>query len=82
MEKMKLSVSAYRAHASAHKKILDTSYNQYYGSTSASHLHPAAGTSGFQVRHIFPNNNSLKSVAVTGSTFLRMSYSKLKLFPK
>ncbi|KAL1502487.1 hypothetical protein ABEB36_007622 [Hypothenemus hampei] len=52
---MKLSVSAYRAHASAHKKILDTSYNQYYGSTSASHLHPsssvitAAGTSGFQI---------------------------------
>lgn len=49
---MKLSVSAYRAHASAHKKILDTSYNQYYGSTSASHLHPSssnAGPSGFQV---------------------------------
>ncbi|CAH1132690.1 unnamed protein product [Ceutorhynchus assimilis] len=51
---MKLSVSAYRAHASAHKKILDTSYSQYYGSTSASHLHPSssgssAGTSGFQI---------------------------------
>ncbi|CAH1184271.1 unnamed protein product [Phyllotreta striolata] len=44
---MKLSVSAYRAHASAHKKILDTSYNQYYGSTSASHPHSSsAGSSG------------------------------------
>jgi len=53
---MKLSVSAYRAHASAHKKILDTSYNQYYGSTSASHLHPSssnAGPSGFQVSFIW-----------------------------
>ncbi|XP_076256567.1 uncharacterized protein LOC143193965 isoform X3 [Rhynchophorus ferrugineus] len=51
---MKLSVSAYRAHASAHKKILDTSYNQYYGSTSASHLHASSsgssgGNSGFQI---------------------------------
>ncbi|XP_066257899.1 uncharacterized protein Cngl isoform X2 [Euwallacea similis] len=48
---MKLSVSAYRAHASAHKKILDTSYNQYYGSTSASHVHQGsnAGPSGFQI---------------------------------
>lgn len=34
---MKLSVSAYRAHASAHKKILDTAYQLNYGSTSASH---------------------------------------------
>ncbi|GLV37004.1 Cyclic nucleotide-gated ion channel-like [Carabus blaptoides fortunei] len=31
---MKLSVSAYRAHASAHKKILDTAYQLNYGSTS------------------------------------------------
>ncbi|XP_060533224.1 potassium/sodium hyperpolarization-activated cyclic nucleotide-gated channel 4 isoform X3 [Cylas formicarius] len=51
---MKLSVSAYRAHASAHKKILDTSYNLNYGSTSASHLHPSGsgssvGASGFQI---------------------------------
>ncbi|XP_063930154.1 uncharacterized protein Cngl isoform X3 [Zophobas morio] len=51
---MKLSVSAYRAHASAHKKILDTAYQLNYGSTSASsHQH---GTqlglptcSGFQI---------------------------------
>lgn len=38
---MKLSVSAYRAHASAHKKILDTAaynLNLNYGSVSASHL--------------------------------------------
>ncbi|XP_035448092.2 uncharacterized protein LOC118274590 isoform X15 [Spodoptera frugiperda] len=32
---MKLSVSAYRAHASAHKKILTSSYQQHYGSTAA-----------------------------------------------
>lgn len=39
---MKLSVSAYRAHASAHKKILSNSYQSTlnYGSTSA-----AAGSS-------------------------------------
>ncbi|XP_071057205.1 uncharacterized protein [Onthophagus taurus] len=36
---MKLSVSAYRAHASAHKKILDTAYQLNYGSTAASHYH-------------------------------------------
>lgn len=34
---MKLSVSAYRAHASAHKKILSSSYQTHYGSTTASH---------------------------------------------
>lgn len=58
---MKLSVSAYRAHASAHKKILDTAYQLNYGSTSASH-HVAAGSStgaavsctAFQVR--YPRN--------------------------
>ncbi|XP_052739100.1 uncharacterized protein LOC112052652 isoform X2 [Bicyclus anynana] len=32
---MKLSVSAYRAHAAAHKKILTSSYQQHYGSTAA-----------------------------------------------
>lgn len=34
---MKLSVSAYRAHASAHKKILSSSYQTQlnYGSTAA-----------------------------------------------
>lgn len=55
-EIMKLSVSAYRAHASAHKKILDTAYQLNYGSTSASHPHPASSgaagvptCSGFQV---------------------------------
>ncbi|XP_057655469.1 uncharacterized protein LOC130893404 isoform X2 [Diorhabda carinulata] len=54
---MKLSVSAYRAHASAHKKILDTAYNLNYGSTSASHPHTTgsasssgmATSSGFQI---------------------------------
>ncbi|CAH0549430.1 unnamed protein product [Brassicogethes aeneus] len=52
---MKLSVSAYRAHASAHKKILDTAHNLNYGSTYASHPHPAGSCasgaptcSGFQ----------------------------------
>lgn len=41
--KMKLSVSAYRAHASAHKKILSSSYQQTlnYGSTAASSSTPA-----------------------------------------
>lgn len=44
---MKLSVSAYRAHASAHKKILDTAYQLNYGSTSASHAAaPTSGTMG------------------------------------
>ncbi|XP_074040366.1 cyclic nucleotide-gated ion channel-like isoform X3 [Leptinotarsa decemlineata] len=44
---MKLSVSAYRAHASAHKKILATSQQLNYGSTSASHPHPVpSGPSG------------------------------------
>ncbi|XP_044260649.1 uncharacterized protein LOC123008726 isoform X1 [Tribolium madens] len=51
---MKLSVSAYRAHASAHKKILDTAYQLNYGSTSASsHQHaPPLGlptSSAFQI---------------------------------
>ncbi|XP_068902131.1 cyclic nucleotide-gated channel beta-1 isoform X4 [Tenebrio molitor] len=51
---MKLSVSAYRAHASAHKKILDTAYQLNYGSTSASsHQHaPPVGLptcSAFQI---------------------------------
>ncbi|XP_026473861.1 uncharacterized protein LOC113377681, partial [Ctenocephalides felis] len=32
---MKLSVSAYRAHASAHKKILSSSYQLNYGSTGS-----------------------------------------------
>lgn len=41
---MKLSVSAYRAHASAHKKILSSSYQtQHYGSTAASQSHPSSG---------------------------------------
>ncbi|XP_018324787.1 uncharacterized protein LOC108736735 [Agrilus planipennis] len=39
---MKLSVSAYRAHASAHKKILDTAYQHNYGSTAP---HPSTSTS-------------------------------------
>lgn len=40
---MKLSVSAYRAHASAHKKILSSSYQTTlnYGSTAASSSSPA-----------------------------------------
>ncbi|XP_015836494.1 uncharacterized protein Cngl isoform X3 [Tribolium castaneum] len=51
---MKLSVSAYRAHASAHKKILDTAYQLNYGSTSASshqHAPPLAlpTSSAFQI---------------------------------
>jgi hypothetical protein len=55
---MKLSVSAYRAHASAHKKILDTAYQLNYGSTSASsHQHaPPVGLptcSAFQVNPTF-----------------------------
>lgn len=37
---MKLSVSAYRAHASAHKKILTSSYQQHYGSTAAPSCNP------------------------------------------
>lgn len=39
---MKLSVSAYRAHASAHKKILSSSYQTQlnYGSTAASSSTP------------------------------------------
>ncbi|XP_045770198.1 uncharacterized protein LOC123870799 isoform X2 [Maniola jurtina] len=44
---MKLSVSAYRAHAAAHKKILTSSYQQHYGSTAApssNPLHPTAFT--------------------------------------
>ncbi|XP_044764166.1 cyclic nucleotide-gated cation channel beta-1-like isoform X2 [Coccinella septempunctata] len=61
---MKLSVSAYRAHASAHKKILDTAYQLNYGSTSAFHPHTSntggpppgigAACSGF---HIEPPEN-------------------------
>lgn len=46
---MKLSVSAYRAHASAHKKILDTAYNLNYGSVSASHLNNTQQSSAFKV---------------------------------
>lgn len=40
---MKLSVSAYRAHASAHKKILSSSYQTQlnYGSTAASSSTPS-----------------------------------------
>ncbi|CAG9559414.1 unnamed protein product [Danaus chrysippus] len=37
---MKLSVSAYRAHAAAHKKILTSSYQQHYGSTAAPSCNP------------------------------------------
>lgn len=42
---MKLSVSAYRAHSSAHKKILSSSYQTQlnYGSTAASQ---SSNTSG------------------------------------
>ncbi|KAG5681431.1 hypothetical protein PVAND_010868 [Polypedilum vanderplanki] len=41
---MKLSVSAYRAHASAHKKILSSSYQaQHYGSTTAASTHTSSG---------------------------------------
>lgn len=42
---MKLSVSAYRAHASAHKKILSSSYQTHYGSTapSQSSSHTSSG---------------------------------------
>lgn len=50
---MKLSVSAYRAHASAHKKILSSSYQQTlnYGSTAASSSTPA--TTLFSVSFLF-----------------------------
>lgn len=43
---MKLSVSAYRAHASAHKKILSSSYQTKlnYGSTAASNSSTPANT--------------------------------------
>ncbi|KAG7303732.1 hypothetical protein JYU34_012297 [Plutella xylostella] len=41
---MKLSVSAYRAHASAHKKILTSSYQQHYGSTAAQVINPIQPT--------------------------------------
>lgn len=40
---MKLSVSAYRAHASAHKKILSTCYQTHYGSTTQSSAHLSSG---------------------------------------
>lgn len=42
---MKLSVSAYRAHAAAHKKIL-SSYQLNYGSTSASSPSTAPSSAG------------------------------------
>lgn len=47
---MKLSVSAYRAHASAHKKILSSSYQTQfnYGSTTASHLTAGASSTPHQ----------------------------------
>ena len=42
---MKLSVSAYRAHASAHKKILSNSYHSQlnYGSTSSASTSAPSG---------------------------------------
>ncbi|XP_075154778.1 cyclic nucleotide-gated ion channel-like [Haematobia irritans] len=45
---MKLSVSAYRAHASAHKKILSSGYHSQlnYGSTGAAASSSTASTSG------------------------------------
>ncbi|KAL7034469.1 hypothetical protein ACKWTF_007979 [Chironomus riparius] len=62
---MKLSVSAYRAHASAHKKILSSSYQtQHYGSTAASQSasHTASGL--FSMEPIDPQ----KLISSTTST--------------
>ncbi|KAF5284190.1 hypothetical protein FQR65_LT00190 [Abscondita terminalis] len=63
-EQMKLSVSAYRAHASAHKKILDTAYQLNYGSTSASqHSHTTATCSGFQSLEVITLKEELEQEA-------------------
>lgn len=50
---MKLSVSAYRAHASAHKKILSNSYQTQlnYGSTAAASISTTTSP-GFGVCYI------------------------------
>ncbi|XP_045466243.1 uncharacterized protein LOC123675051 isoform X2 [Harmonia axyridis] len=72
---MKLSVSAYRAHASAHKKILE-SYQLNYGSTSAIHPHPTtaggpppgigAACSGFHIEP--PPENGLHGADETAGS--------------
>lgn len=61
---MKLSVSAYRAHANAHKKILSGSYqNQHYGSTAAA---SSSHTSGlFSVSVVDPPLTSFPSLLLS-----------------
>ncbi|XP_070491936.1 uncharacterized protein Cngl isoform X7 [Chironomus tepperi] len=67
---MKLSVSAYRAHASAHKKILSSSYQtQHYGSTAASQSHTASGL--FSMEPIDPQ----KLISSTTSTGIATTLS-------
>lgn len=65
---MKLSVSAYRAHASAHKKILSSSYQTQfnYGTTTASSLagaaaphQPAPGLFNVSFNHDYTSNQAL-----------------------
>lgn len=53
---MKLSVSAYRAHASAHKKILSSGYHSQlnYGSTGAAASSSTASTAGLYAVGINP----------------------------
>lgn len=63
---MKLSVSAYRAHAAAHKKIL-SSYQLNYGSTSASAA--PSSTSG----------GSITTIPTSGPT-PQVSYNSSYLF--
>lgn len=58
---MKLSVSAYRAHASAHKKILSSSYQTHYGSTapSQSSSHTSSGLFSVSVLRLHISDESL-----------------------
>ncbi|CRK98989.1 CLUMA_CG012214, isoform A [Clunio marinus] len=51
---MKLSVSAYRAHASAHKKILSSSYQTHYGSTAPSQSSSHTSSGLFSMEPIDP----------------------------
>ncbi|VEN51354.1 unnamed protein product [Callosobruchus maculatus] len=76
---MKLSVSAYRAHASAHKKILDQHHQHQlnYGSTLVSHLHHPASTStgqptcsGYQIN--LPSGTISRGVG-TGEDVVRLT---------
>lgn len=77
---MKLSVSAYRAHASAHKKILSNSYQTQfnYGSTTANHL-TSGGTSSAASHQPAPGLFAVSS-ELTISTYYNLALYCTTLF--